>query len=267
MAQGDQSIKLESLLQPLADISAQLGYKLVSKQNLNNLISTCDDFNFIKKVDSKYQNECLKLLECSRAQFRQDLFVLSQLDFKKNGFFVEFGAADGLVSSNSYLLEKNFNWRGILAEPATFWHDALMKNRTVYVETKCVWKSSKEEILFNETDNLKQLSTINSFSNSDSNYNLRELGNRYLVETISLVDLLNKYNAPPLIDYLSIDTEGSEFDILSSFDFDKYKFKVITCEHNFSESRDKIHSLLQSKGYTRKFTTISKVDDWYLLAD
>ncbi len=57
---------------------------------------------------------------------------------------------------------------------------------------------------------------------------------------------------PPFVDYVSIDNEGSEFNILSSFDFDKYKykykykykFKVITCEHNFSESRDKIHSLL-----------------------
>ena len=58
------------------------------------------------------------------------------------------------------------------------------------------------------------------------------------VETISLNDLLKKFNAPKYIDYLSIDTEGSEFEILSSLDFSKY-ISVITCEHNYSSKRKK----------------------------
>jgi len=52
------------------------------------------------------------------------------------------------------------------------------------------------------------------------------------VKTISLEDLLGKYDAPSVIDYLSIDIEGSEFEILSSFNFEKYKFKIITGENN-----------------------------------
>ena len=84
------------------------------------------------------------------------------------------------------------------------------------------------------------------------------------VETISLVDLLKKYNAPKHIDYLSIDTEGSEFDILENFDFNTYSFSVITCEHNYTPMRDKIYDLLTSKGYERKLTEVSRWDDWYI---
>jgi hypothetical protein len=86
----------------------------------------------------------------------------------------------------------------------------------------------------------------------------------YNVETISLLDMLDKYNAPSIIDYMSIDTEGSEYEILKAFDFNRYKFKVISCEHNFTSARDSIHRLLESKGYERKYEHLSQWDDWYV---
>ena len=84
------------------------------------------------------------------------------------------------------------------------------------------------------------------------------------IETITLTDLLGEYHAPKIIDYISIDTEGSEFKILEVFNFEKYKFKIIQVEHNFTNDREKIFKLLSSKGYLRVFTSISKVDDWYI---
>ena len=78
-------------------------------------------------------------------------------------------------------------------------------------------------------------------------------------------DLLVKYNAPKIIDYLSIDTEGSEFNILNNFDFNKYKFRIITCEHNFTPNKNKIHKLLTKNGYVKKHSSlVSFVDDWYV---
>ena len=65
---------------------------------------------------------------------------------------------------------------------------------------------------------------------------------------------------------MSIDTEGSEYDILSSFDFSKYQFRIITCEHNFTAERQKIFSLLTEKGYMRKLRGLSLFDDWYVRA-
>ncbi len=76
--------------------------------------------------------------------------------------------------------------------------------------------------------------------------------------------MLRSNNAPKIIDYLSIDTEGSEFDILNAFDFGEYSFRVITCEHNYTEKRLLIHDLLKKNGYKRVFEEISLFDDWYV---
>ena len=56
----------------------------------------------------------------------------------------------------------------------------------------------------------------------------------YEVETISFMDSLNKYNVPQLLDYLSFDTQESEWYILSIFGFEYYPYKVITVEHNYT---------------------------------
>jgi FkbM family methyltransferase len=199
----------------------------------------------------------------SKSQIKQDIFVLSETGFKRNGYFVEFGATDGMSLSNTYLLETKFNWGGIVAEPLKSKYSELIKNRTCHVEDLCVWSESGKILEFNETPN-SDLSTIEQFSSFDSHSESRKGGNIFNVNTISLFDLLEKYNAPRYIDYLSIDTEGSEYEILKNFDFDKYVFKVITCEHNFTEMRDKIFTLLTSKGYVRKYENLSQFDDWYV---
>ncbi len=54
--------------------------------------------------------------------------------------------------------------------------------------------------------------------------------------------------------------------ILSTFDFDAYRFSVITCEHNYTPNRERIHALLTSHGYAHKFEHLSSVDDWYVAA-
>ena len=205
-----------------------------------------------------------ELEDKSKSQIEQDLFVLHELNNKRNGYFVEFGATNGVDLSNTHLLEKEFGWTGILAEPAKVWAEELVKNRSCHIDFDCVWSKSGETLEFNEV-NAAELSTINVFSNLDQHARTREKGFKYTVNTISLVDLLKKYNAPKDIDYLSIDTEGSEYDILSAFDFDAYNIKIITCEHNYTPMQEKIYELLTSKGYTRKFTECSYFDDWYVL--
>ena len=194
----------------------------------------------------------------SRSQLGQDLFVLHETRFKRNGYFVEFGATNGIELSNTYLLELEFGWTGILAEPARCWHQELRTNRTCQIENDCVWSESNKELIFQES-NWWEFSGVNMPGMP------RKKGHKsYTVKTISLTDLLDRYSAPAIVDYLSIDTEGSEFEILNSFDFEKYRFRAITCEHNFAPRREEIFSLLSSKGYIRKYQNISGCDDWYV---
>lgn len=200
----------------------------------------------------------------SKAQVFQDLFAMFMTNGKRNGYFVEFGATNGVSLSNTWLLEKSYGWRGILAEPARCWHADLKANRNCIVETKCVWGKSGEQLEFNEVVE-GELSTINLFSGADGRTENRKEGRVYMVETISLNDLLVVHGAPDDIDYLSVDTEGSEFAILSNFDFSAHRIKLITVEHNYTKEREKIYNLLSRNGYQRVFEKFSSWDDWYVL--
>ena len=216
-------------------------------------------YSYLPNMESKV---FLKCLELSKSQYAQELFALSELNFKRGGFFVEIGATNGISLSNTYMLETEFGWNGILAEPAKCWHQDLDINRKCFIEKKCLYSSSGLELVFNETP-ARMLSTIDSFSNSDTWRKARSDGKRYSVQTISLNDLLLKYNAPKIIDYLSIDTEGSEYEILRTLDFKSHSFRVITCEHNNTENQEKIYKLLESNGYQRKFNEMPFGEDWF----
>ncbi|UZH55647.1 FkbM family methyltransferase [Salinimicrobium tongyeongense] len=242
-----------------------LGFQIVRSKTLDEYKSDrlyAEEWKFLLQYPLENAYKYLSCKKLSRSQIRQDLFVLSELNFKKKGFFVEFGASDGISFSNSFLLEKEFGWEGILAEPAKCWHEALFKNRSSHIEKKCVWSYSGQEVEFNEVEK-PSLSTIEGFGDNDYHQQSRKKRIRYKVETLSLMALLEKYEAPEIIDYLSIDTEGSELEILEHFDFNKYKFRIITVEHNYSPMRQKIFNLLSSKGYKRVHQEFSLFDDWY----
>ncbi|MCJ2073090.1 FkbM family methyltransferase [Methylobacterium sp. J-030] len=207
----------------------------------------------------------MRNLNRSNAQLFQDVWVLFETGFKSGGYFVEFGACDGVSHSNTLMLEKLYGWSGILAEPAHVWINDLVFNRSCHIDRRCVFKESGKKLIFNQVPGTyATLSTIDEFSDRDTWAEDRKLGKRYEVETISLADLLRAHNAPYDIDYLSVDTEGSELDILSVFDFTMYNIKCISVEHNRTIYRDEIFKFLGSKGYRRKFTRLSNWDDWYI---
>ena len=207
-----------------------------------------------------------KMLALSKAQLKQDVFVACELkQWKKNSsrYFVEFGATNGIDLSNTYLLEKEFGWSGLLVEPGKIWQTELVKNRNCLIDFRCVASESGLSVLFNETS-IPELSTMNDFSNSDSHSEARTHGSKYEVTTVSLDSLLEEFGCPDEIDYLSIDTEGSEYSILQKFNFKKWSFKVVTVEHNFTEMRELIFNLLTKNGYRHVMQDITSWDDWYV---
>jgi FkbM family methyltransferase len=208
--------------------------------------------------------EARKIYKFSKSQLGQDLLALIASGAKKPGFFVEFGSADGVALSNSFLLEKELGWSGILCEPSRSWHEDLKRNRSCIVDTRCVYSRSGEQINFSE-NYIGELSGITEFTGADHHGILDRTTTSYQVETISLLDLLRSHNAPKHIELLSVDTEGSEFEILNAFDFSKYTFGAICVEHNYLENRPKVKQLLEANGYRQVYPELSEFDDWFVL--
>ena len=122
---------------------------------------------FLLEMPEQNVARLLHNLSDSKSSLHQDLFVLSELNFETGGFFVEFGATDGIAGSNTWLLEKKFGWNGILAEPARRWQRDLRMNRGCSIEMDCVWRESGLALTFNEPA-FGELATIDTFSSSDS---------------------------------------------------------------------------------------------------
>jgi FkbM family methyltransferase len=201
----------------------------------------------------------------SLAQLAQDLFVLYVHQRKKGGFFVEFGACDGVAQSNTCVLERFFDWTGILAEPLPSQHAALAKNRKAAIDHRCVFSRSGETLAFAEIVDSPQLSGIATFLGDDATRAGQSTQQRFDVQTVSLNDLLAEHGAPMHIDYMSIDTEGSELEILRAFDFGKHEIDVLTVEHLSREgSEDQLETLLASHGYRKVCAAISRWDSWFL---
>lgn len=199
------------------------------------------------------------------SQLQQDLVAeyIASVNQKQERFFVEFGASDGITYSNTFLLEKFFGWKGLLAEPGKKWHDQLLENRTSTIEKRCVWSHSGHSLEFAESRE-GEYSTIKEFMSSDLHENQRLKSKIYNVPTISLNDLLTEHKVPKNINYLSIDTEGSEFDILRTFHIEKYEIDFITIEHNYTKNRDSIYEYLTNNGFLRILEDMSEWDDWYI---
>ena len=237
---------------------------LIKKKSYDQILKKINDitvFNLMKVSKKNNLENIIKNIRFSKSQLAQDLFVLNELNFKKNGFFVEFGACDGVLHSNTHILEKKFDWKGILCEPANSFLEILKVNRNCHIENRCVYSASEKVIDFTEFTDEGELSGLGIIAIE----NIFKKKKTYKVQTISLNDLLQKYSCPKNFDYLSIDTEGSEFEIINNLDFARFRPKIISIEHNYNiNKREDIYSLLSKKHYERVYTHISDWDDWYI---
>ncbi|MDC6451847.1 FkbM family methyltransferase [Alphaproteobacteria bacterium] len=234
-------------------------------------------WNLSQSIDSyselllKFYNYLITNRKLSKSQLYQDLFVLFILDNKTKGTFLEFGATDGLEYSNSFLLENDFNWKGVLAEPSPQWHENLKTNRPkATIIEECIYYETGKSLDFFVSD-VGVLSTLEKHKQSDissmpANTNARNKnGYNHIVKSISLNDVFVKhFNSSP-IDYMSVDTEGSELEILENFDFQKFAPKIVTVEHNFTDAQKKLDELFIKNNYLRFFKEHSQFDAWYVL--
>ncbi len=179
----------------------------------------------------------------------QDAWVAECVQFKRDGFFLDFGAFDGETISNTYSLEKELGWRGICVEPNPRFYLSLCACRDCITANVALWPQSGELLRFLDAHGL---STIEAYKDVDANAGRREQATHGVieVETINHTELLKRFDAPHLIDFLSLDVEGAEYEVLSALDLRTYAIALMTIEHNHDAPRQhKIRAYLARLGY------------------
>ena len=191
------------------------------------------------------------------SQDGQDQFLETNI-FKgyKNGVYMDIGAYDGVDINNTLYFEKTHNWTGVNVEPMKESFDQLVINRPHSINLNCaVCNSDGETEFFNNTGHTKLLSGIKS--TFDARHFQRLVIENFLymsnteiitVPTKRMETICDEHNILH-INYLSIDVEGAEFEVISSINFDKVFIDVIGFENNYHDVSAHIVAYLNDKGY------------------
>ena len=181
--------------------------------------------------------DCLRKLGQNSDYFSeagQDMLVKDNF-FKnqKSGFFLEIGAFDGIEGSNCYHFEKFMNWEGIAIEASPLQFKKLKKNRNCKLMNIAIGSENKQVEFYEVAEGFTQMSGINNLNFQNSFERIKKNSNSKINKIhIECKTFENLVPNDHIIDLISIDIEGNEFDVLKSIDFDKYKIKVIILENN-----------------------------------
>ena len=203
------------------------------------------------------------------SQYKQDEFLENNV-FKgyKNGFFVDVGAHDGISLNNTLYFEKYNKWTGINIEPIKNVFNKLIKNRPDCINLNyavCNYNGETDFLL-----NIGYTEMLSGIKESYDDRQLNQLNHRnniyssnteiIKINTIKLETIFDKYNIKN-INYLSIDVEGGEFEVIKSINFDKVFIDVIEFECNYEDSCIPIVKYLESKN----FILIHKSLDFFMI--
>lgn len=188
------------------------------------------------------------------SQVGQDKYVNEQFfKNKKNGVFVDIGSYDGVTGSNSLFFEKELEWTGLCVEPMPESYEKLKKERRCSCIQGAVALTRKKSEFLQIPDYADQLSGLIDNYHPTHLQKIRHCEKLYgnpakiiEVECYPFNELMDKFGITH-IDFLSVDTEGNEYEILSSIDWEKYSIDVITVENNYNDPR--FQSFLESKGF------------------
>lgn len=186
------------------------------------------------------------------SQVGQDRFLFENFFYgRRGGTFVDIGAYDGEKYSNTLFFERFMDWSGLCVEPMPSVFTKLAASRKAICKQVCVGDFEglaefteavagvDEKMLSGLTRNFdpRHLDRLKAAATESVIY---EVPVRRLSSLLAESALLN-------VDYCSIDTEGSEINIISDLDFDRFSISLLTIENNYND--DRIPRLMAAKGY------------------
>lgn len=195
------------------------------------------------------------------SQVGQDKFVHHHFfQNKLHGVFVDIGAHDGIRYNNTYFFERKLKWTGLCIEPMPEVFEQLKANRSAVCIQGCINDKPGKAQFLRITNNATKNDGPEMLSGLVSKYNPKHLeritsevaengANTEVIEVdcYRLNDLLEQYGLYH-IDYLSLDIEGGELDVLKSIDYDRFKIYIIDVENNYNNPEFK--KFLATKGFT-----------------
>jgi FkbM family methyltransferase len=191
-----------------------------------------------------------------------DRWAAEVFGFAHDKFFVDAGATGG-INNSAWVLETDFNWQGISVNANKDHYDLIVKQQRMNVDGSALWSHDQGvDFFFNNKADITT-SSAKAFNNTtiDLSYASAVVQAdvvtkfRIMLETeatvikvpsITLEQLLQKYNAPSTIDYLALDIEGSEHEVLRVFPFDRYNVQIMSVENS-----NKFQPFLEARGFTR----------------
>jgi hypothetical protein len=175
------------------------------------------------------------------SQYRQDEIIARLLQGKQKGYFVDLASNDAVRISNTYALETFFQWQGICLEPNPVYWGGLAY-RKCHVVAAVVGNQTMEEVEFTFPKAKAPKGGIIGSGYGKSRDKAENIQRRY---TVTLTEIFQQFQAPKIIDYLSLDVEGAEDLVMSSFPFEDYRFNLLTIER----PSDQLSKILEANDY------------------
>lgn len=229
------------------------------------LVAYMNAINTGTVLANKFAVNLLDHLQLFESQLGQDCIADTIHNGMENGIFVEIGVGEGRKISNTFFLEKYRNWNGLLCEPSKEFHESISRDRSAKLIPQAVFDKTGLVMSFEQVRGAGELSTLSNFKDRDGHK--RSDSVVYEVQTVSFNDLYDNNLAGKRINFLSVDTEGSEWTILSAIDFKRIQIDMIAVEHNYDQKKiRKINDLLTPYEYVEILPGVFEFDSIYIKA-
>ncbi len=200
-------------------------------------------------------NEAKVVDDTQRREALEKALILEFFKHRREGFFVEVGANDPINGSQTWLLERN-GWRGLLVEPQSAYYEKLLRERPASKAYNVACSAPGRPC----TTTL-HIANLDGFSSIDPQADTQgvSFGKKETVRVSTLDDILAT-EGHPKVDFVSIDVEGHELEVLQGFSLERYHPTLILVEDTV-RNLDK-HRYLTEHGY--RLVKRTTMNNWYV---